>query len=86
MDLYGDLEEKGRASEHNELREKYEGMIQTNSSLKKENENLQQLTEILRAEKINLERNISILYETATLEIARKDKQISELKTKRTFH
>ena len=86
MDLYGDLEEKGRASEHNELRVKYEEMIQTNSVLKRENENLQQLMEILRAEKTNLERNISILYETATLELARKDRQISELRTERIIH
>ena len=81
-DLYGDLEIKGQAAELNEIKEKYELEISKNQELIKENKSLKSQIEVIRDEKCNLERNISILYETALVELNRKDKQIAELGSK----
>ncbi len=78
-DLYGDLEEKGQISELQEMTEKYEAEKAANELLKKENANLiVQLEELMREKKV-LESNISCLYETAVIEIGRKDKEIASL-------
>lgn len=78
-DLYGDLEEKGQISELQEMTEKYEAEKAANESLRKDNANLiAQLEELMREKKL-LETNISCLYETAVIEIGRKDKEIASL-------
>ena len=81
-DMYADLEEKGQISDLQEWIEKYEAEKASNELLRKENATLIAQVEELKREKKTLESNISCLFETAVVEIGRKDKEIAALTMK----
>ena len=78
--LYGDLDARSNISELEKLRKQCDDYASKICSLETElKEALLQNSSILR-DKDNLERNMVALYNTAVVEIGRKDRELTELR------
>lgn len=78
--LYGDLEELGGANELEKLRKGAAEYAKKVASLEAELKEVQQHSASVMKDKDNLERNMVSLYNTAMVEIARKDRELTELR------
>lgn len=79
--LYDDIDEISRVVEVERLQEDLKGSHALIASLQSEVVDLKQQLEIILSEKNQLESNIVSVYNTALRELARRDKEIVELKT-----
>lgn len=77
--MYGDIDEINKEIEYNALTKDLDEANRKNEVLMKEITEMKEQLETIVKEKERLEQNIVAVYETAVLEIARKDKQINEL-------
>jgi len=78
--LYGDLETLGGANEIEKLKKDAAVYAAKVSTLEAELKEVQQHNVSILADKDNLEKNIVSMYNTAMAEIARKDREVAELK------
>lgn len=78
--LYGDLQDKARASAYAALKGKYSELSKEHESLKGELIEMRRQIQFLNEEKSKLETNIVAIYNTAVREMSRKDAQIAELR------
>jgi cell division protein FtsB len=83
MDLYDDLDEVQASLEVDQLRESLVAEKKAREVLEMELADTQAQLSKMVAEKEALEQNITDLYATAVMEIARKDKKIAELLARR---
>ena len=79
-ELYGDLDYRASTDELVTLREQLEEQVKKNVSLIKEKEDLVKQLDLLENDKQVLEKNIVQLFDTALLELKRKDREISDLR------
>ena len=77
--LYGDIEEKGRDLEIHNLIKKCQKLERENENLKEELSDSKAQIIFLSEQKEVVERNMMSLFNTATADMKRKDKQIIDL-------
>jgi predicted ATP-dependent protease len=78
--LYGDLDALSSSNELEKLRKDAADYAAKVVSLETELKEVQEHNVAVMADKVNLEKNIVSLYNTAMAEIARKDRELTELK------
>ena len=78
-DLYEDLDALHGSIQTQKLGKLYEGVVKDVASLKAERDEMKQQIESLHAQKQTLEANLVSIYNTAALEVQRKNKQIADL-------
>ena len=79
-DLYGDIETLARSAEAEQFKKRLQKSLQQNKVLEAELKDFKEQIRLLNMEKAQVEQNMICLYNTAVSEVARKDKQISELR------
>lgn len=79
-DLYGDIETLARSAEAEHFKKSLQKSLQKNKSLEAELKDYKDQIRLINIEKAQVEQNMMCLYNTAASEIARKDKQIAELR------
>ena len=79
-DLYGDLEDTGLQVEIQELKQALLENEKKNKVLADENVQLKEQISCLVADSKQLEKNIMTVYNTASREMKRKDKEITDLR------
>jgi hypothetical protein len=82
--LYGDIESSGKDVEIQRLQELLEVEKKKNETLSTEVSQLQGQIQVLVADRVQLERNMMTFYNTAKLELKRKDAEIADLRGSRT--
>lgn len=78
-DLYGDLDTIHGSIQTQKLSKLYESAAKEVASLKTEREEMKQQIQFLHTQKQTLEANIVSVYNTAVLEVSRKNQQIADL-------
>ena len=79
-DLYGDIESLAKSAQAEHLQQQLKKSQQHIKSLESELREYKEQVKVLNIEKSQIEQNMMCLYDTAVTEIARKDKQIVELR------
>lgn len=79
-DLYGDIEILARSAAEEHFKKRLQKSLQQNKALEAELKDYKEQIKSLNLEKAQLEQNMIALYNTAVSEIARKDKQIVDLR------
>lgn len=79
-DLYGDIETLARSAEAEQFKKRLQKSLQKNKILEAELKEYKEQICLVNAEKAQVEQNMLCLYNTAVSEIARKDKQIVDLR------
>jgi hypothetical protein len=77
--LYADIEVQGKDIALKKALEVNSNLMAENATLAAETVLLKEQLKVLVEEKAALERNMNVLFTTAQMELARKDKQIQEL-------
>jgi len=80
--LYADLDDKNRGVDYERLLVKLAKLEKENANLKKEVEDSKTQIVFLVEQKDTLEKNMAVLFNTATTDAKRKDRQIIELTMK----
>ncbi len=78
--LYGDIDEKNREIDFHQLSARCTQLEADNSALQQELVDSKAQIEFLVAQKEALEKNMAALFNTATNDLKRKDRQIIELR------
>lgn len=79
--LYDDLEDIAQAVDAEKLQKKCNELEKKNKILNEESIEMRQQIQLLNKEKETLENNIVAVYNTALKELARKDREIADLKS-----
>jgi hypothetical protein len=79
-DLYGDIETLARSAEAEQFKKRLQKSLKQNKVLEAELKDYKEQIRLLNMEKAQVEQNLMSLYNTAVSEIARKDKQIIDLR------
>mmetsp|Transcript_6554 Transcript_6554/g.10715 ORF Transcript_6554/g.10715 Transcript_6554/m.10715 type:complete len:108 (+) Transcript_6554:198-521(+) len=79
-DLYGDIETLARSAAEEQFKKRLHKSLQQNKALEAELKDHKEQIKLLTLEKAQVEQNMMCLYNTAVSEIARKDKQLAELR------
>ena len=80
--LYADLDDKNRGVDYERLLVKLAKLEKENTGIKKELEDSKSQIVFLNDQKDTLENNMAVLFNTATIDAKRKDRQIIELTMK----
>lgn len=78
-DLYGDLDTIHGSIQTQKLSKLYENATKEVAALKTEREEMKQQIQFLHTQKQTLEGNLVSVYNTAVLEVSRKNQQIADL-------